>query len=308
MFETSVTTLKTVSGEQPYVAVLCSTGWKDADQWAQRNLDKKSVTVLWPSMFNRTTCVQPWPLAGAVFLDDLAFQSSDYAVLIECLKPAAYAAGVSPSALVHIAYSENSEVFYSRVYKELTLLGLDSYINPDDGEGIYFRYDTDDNTVKENEERFHEINEDLRSVGYEINDVQIEHDCITGHLSILGAQKSTVKNNEAQNHNRFLYFSESLHLHATHDGSASPIDPFGLPVDVIGEDTLAGIYRFQFVGYSGTYSHVAGVFALPTEANLREMQAYRKAFRELHDHETMTEILRSKIETHLSNIKRSELT
>lgn len=46
----------------------------------------------------------------------------------------------------------------------------------------YFRYDTEDNTIKENESTYFEIAEEFKEYGYELDDIQIEHDCITGYL------------------------------------------------------------------------------------------------------------------------------
>lgn len=50
-----------------------------------------------------------------------------------------------------------------------------------DGSG-YLRYDTEDNTIKENESTYFDIQEDLRALGLELDEVQVEHDCITGYV------------------------------------------------------------------------------------------------------------------------------
>jgi hypothetical protein len=45
---------------------------------------------------------------------------------------------------------------------------------------IYFRYDTEDSTGKENWTTYCYISEELASKGYTLTDLYIEHDCITG--------------------------------------------------------------------------------------------------------------------------------
>lgn len=45
--------------------------------------------------------------------------------------------------------------------------------------GVYFRYDTDDNTVKENESTYFDIANEFDALGLEIVDLCIEHDCIS---------------------------------------------------------------------------------------------------------------------------------
>ena len=46
----------------------------------------------------------------------------------------------------------------------------------------YFRYDTGDNTAKENESTYYEIQEELKQFGYTIEDVYIDHDTICGDI------------------------------------------------------------------------------------------------------------------------------
>lgn len=53
---------------------------------------------------------------------------------------------------------------------------------------LYFRYDTGDNTVKENEALLHEIREELQEVGYTLDNTYVEHDCITGDVVKNAAQ------------------------------------------------------------------------------------------------------------------------
>ena len=48
--------------------------------------------------------------------------------------------------------------------------------------GVYFRYDTDDNTVKENESMYFDIAEEFNALGLEIFDLCIEHDCISFNI------------------------------------------------------------------------------------------------------------------------------
>ncbi len=47
---------------------------------------------------------------------------------------------------------------------------------------FYFRVDTDDNTVKENEEYYYDICERLEQLGWKLEETCIEHDCISGTL------------------------------------------------------------------------------------------------------------------------------
>jgi len=53
----------------------------------------------------------------------------------------------------------------------------------------YFRYDTGDNTTNENEDLYYDLRDELESLGWELYDVQIEHDCITGHVKSLEEDK-----------------------------------------------------------------------------------------------------------------------
>ncbi len=46
----------------------------------------------------------------------------------------------------------------------------------------YFRYDTGDNTIQDNEDLYYLIQECLCAVGCHIDDPCIEHDCVTGQL------------------------------------------------------------------------------------------------------------------------------
>ena len=46
----------------------------------------------------------------------------------------------------------------------------------------YFRYDTGDNTAKENESTYYEIQEELKQFGYTIEDAYIDHDTICGNV------------------------------------------------------------------------------------------------------------------------------
>lgn len=46
----------------------------------------------------------------------------------------------------------------------------------------YFRYDTGDNTTNENEDLYYDLRDELEVLGWKLYDVQIEHDCITGHV------------------------------------------------------------------------------------------------------------------------------
>lgn len=50
------------------------------------------------------------------------------------------------------------------------------------GEDIYFRYDTPDRTGKENFTEYCDISGDLSEYGYVLDDVCIEHDCISGYI------------------------------------------------------------------------------------------------------------------------------
>lgn len=45
---------------------------------------------------------------------------------------------------------------------------------------LYFRYDTDDNTIKENETIAFLFEEELNELGFTLSERYIEHDCITG--------------------------------------------------------------------------------------------------------------------------------
>ena len=47
---------------------------------------------------------------------------------------------------------------------------------------LYFRYDTDDSTVKENESVAMSIEEELNELGFTLSERYIEHDCITGFI------------------------------------------------------------------------------------------------------------------------------
>lgn len=50
-------------------------------------------------------------------------------------------------------------------------------------EGIYFRYDVwPEGTPKENWTEYCDLQEELQSLGWTIDDVYIEHDCISGDL------------------------------------------------------------------------------------------------------------------------------
>jgi hypothetical protein len=47
----------------------------------------------------------------------------------------------------------------------------------------YFRYDTEDSTPSENEDLYYyDIREELERYSLTLEEVQIEHDCITGDL------------------------------------------------------------------------------------------------------------------------------
>lgn len=67
------------------------------------------------------------------------------------------------------------------ILTRLKEVGLDKYYNEDEK---YFRYDTDDNTVKENEETYFDFVEDMARVGLEFVEPYIEHDCISGEIKI----------------------------------------------------------------------------------------------------------------------------
>lgn len=286
MFETTIATLATVSGERPYIAVLCSTGWLNADIWARSNLDMQSVTVLWPAMFNRSTSVQPWPIAGAVFLDAEAFHSSDYGVLLECLKPAAHSAGLSPSSLVYIAYTENHENLYYRMRKELVVIGLDSYLSFDSTDGsIYFRYDTDeaeDNPIKENESKYFDISEDLRSMGYEIKDPQIEHDCISGTITPIC--KAEVEKPQELG---YMYVHNKAFYVGKIDRYLGTNALLGARVLNLVPDILKTTWSFELEGHEGTFiSCSSSCFAYDTPKNRKALQAYIQADKNVHAAET----------------------
>lgn len=68
------------------------------------------------------------------------------------------------------------------VKKALFRVSLDEYIQLESDDKIYLRIDTGDD-IKENESYFYNvIADDLQEVGYEVDDVCIEHDCITGYI------------------------------------------------------------------------------------------------------------------------------
>lgn len=50
---------------------------------------------------------------------------------------------------------------------------------------LYFRLDTDDNTIKENESAVYFIEEELNQLGFSLIERYIEHDCITGYIVCL---------------------------------------------------------------------------------------------------------------------------
>jgi hypothetical protein len=49
-------------------------------------------------------------------------------------------------------------------------------------DGLYFRYDTEDSTQKENWDVYCDIQDTLREYGYILEDPYIEHDCISGNV------------------------------------------------------------------------------------------------------------------------------
>lgn len=48
---------------------------------------------------------------------------------------------------------------------------------------VYLRYDTGDSTYDDNWSEYCEMQDDLKELGWEITDVYIEHDCISGYLN-----------------------------------------------------------------------------------------------------------------------------
>lgn len=74
-----------------------------------------------------------------------------------------------------------TEIDLEKVVAAIKGTWLEGHVELLDGE-VYFRYDTDDNTVKENESTYFEICEELLPRGYQIKDPYIEHDCITGNI------------------------------------------------------------------------------------------------------------------------------
>jgi hypothetical protein len=73
------------------------------------------------------------------------------------------------------------EDLHSEVCAALAGTYLEGCFSIDDGT-VYFRYDTDDNTAKENESEYYDIQEYLQDLGYQIDMVCIEHDCISGDI------------------------------------------------------------------------------------------------------------------------------
>lgn len=47
---------------------------------------------------------------------------------------------------------------------------------------MYFRLDTDDNTIKQNEANAHAVEEELNALGFMLIERYVEHDCITGYI------------------------------------------------------------------------------------------------------------------------------
>ena len=49
-------------------------------------------------------------------------------------------------------------------------------------EGLWLRYDTEDSDPKEQWSNYIEVVETLKLIGYEFDEPQVEHDCITGDI------------------------------------------------------------------------------------------------------------------------------
>lgn len=69
----------------------------------------------------------------------------------------------------------------AEIQKELDKIGYSETLSIVDGE-IYFRWDTEDSDPKEQWDNYVEVSEDLRGIGYRLEDPYTEHDCITGNL------------------------------------------------------------------------------------------------------------------------------
>ena len=69
------------------------------------------------------------------------------------------------------------------VYREVFKDSVLKYCVTVQNGNLYFRYDTEDRTPKENWDIYIDFQEMLRVKGYEIKDPVIEHDCISGDLA-----------------------------------------------------------------------------------------------------------------------------
>ena len=208
MFEASCKAAAVAYPQNSAVVALVGGTPEEMMQWAKANLDLSVVSCFIPAA-NPAYAVRGETFSGAVIFNEETYKIEDLvSSLKRSLTTAATLADCTVASLIHCAYAPGRQLVYSESIPptfelqasfgvsqaeiddapafnvaeiELSAVGLSQYIKEEDG-SIYFRYDTDDNTVKENESKYFDISEDLRSVGYQIEDPQIEHDCISGTL------------------------------------------------------------------------------------------------------------------------------
>lgn len=186
MFEATITEVAKAFPQHEGVIVLLGGKPSEMMAWARENIPPSASVFLPSAHANPAYAVRGSTLSGAVIFNAETYSNELLIASLKCsLSTAAMLVGVLPVSLIHCAYDPTAEepVETDEVTKcraAMKIAGYESNVSRHDDVGMYFRYDTDDTTAKENGEKFYEINEDLRAVGYEINDSQIEHDCISG--------------------------------------------------------------------------------------------------------------------------------
>ena len=186
MFEATINAVSKAYPQNGGVIALLGGKPSEMMEWARKNLPENSSVFLASANANPAHVVRGSTLSGAVIFNEETYANEVLLGSLKCaLTTAAMLVEVLPVSLIHCAYdptaeepAETDEVTKCRA--AMKIAGYESNVSRHDEEGMYFRYDTDDTTTKENGEKFYEINASLREVGYDIPDPQIEHDCISG--------------------------------------------------------------------------------------------------------------------------------
>jgi hypothetical protein len=72
-------------------------------------------------------------------------------------------------------------MIYEKICELVLGTEFEGCINIDNGT-LWLRYDTTDSDLKERWDNFVDVQERLRQFGVQLDDVLIEHDCISGNL------------------------------------------------------------------------------------------------------------------------------